>query len=80
MSGWAEVCHCGHDKTTHFEARGSCLGVHCNDCQIYVHRDDPDRPERAKPTKVTVERETPYPRFVTPVTHPTWCTCPVCFP
>ena len=48
MSRYVEVCWCGHDKATHFEQRHTCLGMHCDDCRMYIHRDDPDRPERTK--------------------------------
>jgi hypothetical protein len=48
----AEICHCGHDKATHFEEKHTCLGMRC-DCEEFVHRDDP----KPKPL---------YPRFNTP--------------
>lgn len=37
---WAQVCHCGHDRSSHFEEKHTCLGVLCS-CEVYTHRDDP---------------------------------------
>ncbi len=42
---YVEVCHCSHDRDSHFERRDTCLGRGC-DCRLYVHRDDPDKAER----------------------------------
>lgn len=37
---YVEVCHCGHNKATHFEEKHTCLGMLC-DCKKYIDRDDP---------------------------------------
>jgi len=36
-----EVCHCGHDKTTHYQEQGrgpfgACLARGCDDCRCYA--------------------------------------------
>lgn len=79
MSMYIEVCHCGHDRVSHFECKHTCLGMHC-ECRMYIHRDDPDRAERMKDPNAPkpwtdAERDLP-----TPVIHPVWCTCPDCYP
>ena len=64
------ICHCHHDKASHFEAAHTCLAALC-DCEEYVDRNAPLPP---KPTP---------PQFVTPAlvwchdpdVHPAWCTC-----
>ncbi len=37
---YVEICHCGHNKATHFEEKHTCLGMLC-DCKRYTDRDDP---------------------------------------
>ncbi len=66
------ICHCSHDRDTHYESQHSCLGMLC-DCTSYRDRDVPlPKPVKAAPV---VEEESP----VTPrVSHPQWCTCPAC--
>lgn len=81
-----QICHCGHDKDTHFERRHTCLGVHC-ECLAFVHRDDPDRPERTakrnpRPDGWDGVPDCAYPdpqdSIVTPLVHPSWCMCGQC--
>ena len=74
MSILVEVCHCSHDRDSHYEHRHTCLAMLC-DCQTYTHRDDPKpvikpapRPAKAAP----VDLPTPV------LPHAMWCTCPAC--
>lgn len=49
FSRYVDVCHCGHDKATHFDEKHNCLGMRCDpECRMFIHRDDPDRAERVK--------------------------------
>lgn len=36
-----KTCHCGHDKSSHYQSNGICLVVGGCPCQEYVHEDDP---------------------------------------
>jgi len=79
MSGYTRVCHCGHEKSTHWEEQHTCLAMLC-DCEAFADRDDP------KPTKAAPPRLTPPPAhdtdpgIATPcLPHPMWCTCSACF-
>lgn len=38
--GRSQICHCGHDRATHFEQKYTCLGMLCA-CPEYVHEDAP---------------------------------------
>lgn len=71
----AEICHCSHDKATHFEGQHTCLGMRC-DCTAYVHRDDPAPVKPAPPVRVHVDDDWAVP--VDPITHKTGCNCAVC--
>lgn len=55
MNDRLEICHCGHDKATHFVHEGkyaTCLGMGCDpECRLFIDRDQTDRPERTQ--KVT---------------------------
>ena len=50
FSRYVQVCHCGHDKDTHYECEHTCLGMQC-DCQKYIDRDDEDDPKARAPVK-----------------------------
>ena len=74
MSIYVEVCHCSHDRSTHFEGSSTCLGMLC-DCEKYTHRDDP-KPVKPVPPKPV---RGPAVDDDDPVTHPSWCMCSICF-
>jgi len=75
-----EICHCGHDKATHWECKSACLGSYC-DCCLYVHRDDPDCSARTKTIAPPPSSTDPiFDAFATPVVHSPWCLCPDCCP
>lgn len=76
----ATICHCGHDKATHFEQEHTCLGMLC-DCPSYADREVP-RP-KAKPViaypviDLLPDDFDPCPD--TPrMAHPAGCICAIC--
>lgn len=77
---YVTVCHCGHDKASHFEEKHTCLGMLC-ECKAYADRDKPPPP---KPKAIVYPVINPFDDFDncpdTPRidTHPTGCTCAVC--
>ncbi len=76
---FATICHCGHDKATHFQEEHTCLGMRC-DCQVYADRDVP-KPVPKHVIKVTdidlVDDFDPCPD--TPrMAHPAGCICAIC--
>jgi hypothetical protein len=76
MSGYVELCHCGHDKSTHFEKTHTCLGMRC-DCTAYLDRDRP-KPAPPPPPKPAPHVDDGW-DDVSPITHPSGCVCIVCY-
>ncbi len=85
FSRYVQVCHCGHDKSSHYKDSETCLGMLC-DCTRYVDRDDP-KPQAMKAAPpvpvVEVEEECPptlpmFPAAAPAYPHAVGCTCAVC--
>jgi hypothetical protein len=68
------LCHCGHDVSTHFDGKHTCLGMLC-DCTSFRNRDLPDPPKPKARVALPVDDGWSDP---TPQTHPTGCTCIIC--
>lgn len=67
MSGYLEICKCGHDISTHFRDPNThrihgCLGMRC-DCPVYK--------DHLKPEPVIPKGE-PIPDTVKTVLSPAW--------
>jgi hypothetical protein len=76
VSRYIEICHCGHDKATHFEKTHTCLGTSC-DCTAYLDRDTP-KPPKPPPPKPAPHVDDNW-DDVSPVTHPSGCICVLCY-
>ncbi len=84
--GYLEVCHCGHNKVTHFEEKHTCLGMLC-DCKRYIDRDDP-KPSAIKAAAPVHpidwgdvwddDGPITLPMIPIPVSHSKGCMCPLC--
>ncbi len=65
-----QMCRCSHHRATHFEGKGACLGMHCDDCHEY--RDDtkpvpPPAPSTEPLNEGFADSDDPP---STPATHP----------
>lgn len=81
------ICHCGHDRDSHFESKHTCLGMLC-DCRSYRDRDIPlpKPPPRQKAIAMPAPDDDddtgdPPPSTQPPSTlrmHPVGCICAAC--
>jgi hypothetical protein len=61
VNGVREICHCGHDKATHFENKHTCLASACS-CRRY-RSDAITDPEPAPVTPRRPARTDPWRGF-----------------
>lgn len=71
------VCHCGHDRDTHYESAHTCLGMLC-DCKAYHDRERPlPKPVRVAAPPPDDAEAPPTPR-IGGNHHPAGCQCLTC--
>lgn len=56
MSGYRQLCHCGHHKDSHYRSESTCLGMLC-ECKRYRDVDAPPDPPHPPPKKCTFVAE-----------------------
>ncbi len=75
---WAQVCHCGHDRASHFEGKHTCLGMLC-DCRAYADREVPKPKAGPAYPKINPMPDDFDPSPDTPrMPCPPGCVCPAC--